>query len=340
MYQLLSFSKAKFFCVVIDLCFLLVHVLMLVIFASNQVTPMFYFNFFSITFYTIFPVIIHLGYLRFFVASTFIEVVLHMSLAIICTGWGNGYQITLIGMCALAFFAEYMGRTIRGKYVPAAPLSILAMAAYLCTYLYVEYNGAPYQLTSGASFMLQIIWGVIVFVILILCLQLFTLMSFHSARLLSIAATKDKLTELPNRYHIAKYEKDYLSKDRWIALADIDDFKKINDTYGHNFGDYVLKTLAEMMQRELKDCEICRWGGEEFLIVGRGSDKDRVSVLLDSFRRTVEAHVFSEDAITTKLTVTIGFAAYQPDITMTDWINIADKKLYAGKFSGKNQVVA
>ena len=65
-------------------------------------------------------------------------------------------------------FAEYMGRTIRGKYVPAAPLSILAMAAYLCTYLCVEYNGAPYQLTSGASFMLQIIWGVIVFIILIL----------------------------------------------------------------------------------------------------------------------------------------------------------------------------
>lgn len=115
MYQLLSFSKAKFFCVVIDLCFLVVHILMLVFFALNHVTPMFYFNFFSIAFYLINPVIIHFGFLRFFVASTFIEVVIHMSLAIIYTGWGNGFQITLIGMCALAFFAEYMGRTIRGK---------------------------------------------------------------------------------------------------------------------------------------------------------------------------------------------------------------------------------
>ena len=214
------------------------------------------------------------------------------------------------------------------------------MIAYLSTYLFVDHYGVLYPLTPGTTLALQILWGVIVFVILIACLQLFTLMSFHSARLLSMAATKDKLTELPNRYHIAKYEKDYMKEDRWIALADIDDFKKINDTYGHNFGDYVLKKLAELMQKELKDCEICRWGGEEFLIVGRGRDMDSVSRLLDSFRMLVGAHTFSENEITTKLTITIGFAVYQPGLTMTDWINIADKKLYAGKYSGKNQVVA
>ena len=339
MNQLLNHEKAKLFCYVVSLCFLSIHILMLIIFALNHVTPMVYFNIFSIFFYVISLLFIKLRYLRFFVISTYLEVLIHMTLAVFYTGWGNGFQITLIGMNALAFFAEYIGRSIRGKYVPATPLCLAGMCAYTFSYFITQKYGILYEFPEKTSVFLQIMWGFIVFLIVITCLQSFTLLSFHSARLLSIAATKDKLTNLPNRYYIAKYEEEFLSDNRWIAMADIDNFKHINDTYGHNFGDYVLQTLSELMQKEIEDSDICRWGGEEFLIIGHGKDIDKAYKVLEQFRSSVEAYNFSNKGSETNLTITIGLAKYEAGLNMTDWVSIADKKLYAGKYSGKNKIV-
>ena len=339
MNQLLNHKKAKLFCLVVNICFLSIHILMICVFALNHVTPMIYFNIFSIVFYIATIFFIKLGYLRFFVISTYLEVLLHMTLAVFYTGWGNGFQITLIGMNVLAFFAEYMGRSIRGKYVPASPLCVLGMLAYTFSYFITNKYGVLYQVSDKTSNFLQIMWGIVVFVIGITCLQGFTLLSFYSARLLSIAATKDKLTGLPNRYYIAKFEEEFLSDNRWIAMADIDNFKRINDTYGHNFGDYVLQTLADLMQKEIEESDICRWGGEEFLIIGHGRDIKKAYKILDNFRVAVEKYNFSNKGSETNLTITIGLAKYEAGLNMTDWVNIADKKLYAGKYSGNNKIV-
>lgn len=282
---------------------------------------------------------IHKSFLRYFVIGTYLEVVLHMTLAVIYTGWDHGFQITLVGMNALTFFAEYVGRSIRGKYVPATPFCLLGMVAYLFSFIMSNKYGAVYPLTEKTSTALEIIWGIIVFVIVIVCLQGFTLLSFHSARLLSNAAIKDKLTNLPNRYYIAKYEKDYLKENRWIAIADIDNFKKINDTYGHNFGDYVLQTLANLMQSSFKETEVCRWGGEEFLIIGKGTDINKAYDVLENFRKEVEEFSFENEEASTKLTITIGLSQYSKGLSLNDWVNTADKKLYAGKYSGKNKIV-
>lgn len=339
MNQLLDRSRGKTICYLLNICYLTIHCMMIYIFSINNVTPMVRFNIFSIIFYVATLVVIKYGCFRLFITATYLEILLHMTLAIIYTGWGHGFQVTLIGINSLAFFGEYALRSIKGKYVPAAPFGFLGMFFYLASYILTSKFGVLYPLSDNSSYFLQILWGLVVFTILIACLQGFTLISFHSARLLSIEATKDKLTSLPNRYHIAKYEKDYLAGDRWIALADIDDFKNINDTYGHNFGDFVLIKLAELMQTEMPDTEICRWGGEEFLIVGKGNDLDKAYTLLDTFRKTIENYTFSDKGTDVKLTITIGLAAFEPDISMTEWINIADKKLYAGKYGGKNQVV-
>ena len=93
------------------------------------------------------------------------------------------------------------------------------------------------------------------------------------------------------------------------------------------------------MQKDLPECEICRWGGEEFLIIGKGHDIDIAYKILDTFRKSIEAFTFSKDGTDVKLTITIGLASFAPDLSMTEWINVADKKLYAGKYGGKNQVV-
>lgn len=312
---------------------------MVYLFAVNHVTPMMKFNIFSIVFYLFTLFMIHKSFLRYFVIGTYLEVLLHMTLAVIYTGWGNGFQITLIGMNILTFFAEYVGRSIRGKYVPAHPLCVLGMLAYISSFILSRKFGVVYPLPDNISAILEISWGIIVFIIGIVCLQIFTLLSFHSARLLSNAAIKDKLTNLPNRYYVSKNEKDYLNENRWIAIADIDNFKRINDTYGHNFGDYVLQTLANLMQSSIKDTEVCRWGGEEFLIIGKGNNLDKAFNTLEKFRKEVEDYTFENDEASTKLTITIGFSQYNKGLSLNEWINTADKKLYAGKYSGKNKIV-
>ena len=339
MNQLLNYSKAKLFCYIINICFLFIHIFMVIIFAANSVTPMVKFNIFSIVFYIITMFTIKKRYLRFFVVSTYIEVLIHMNLAVYFTGWNNGFQITLIGMNILMFFAEYVGRSIKGKYIPAMPLCILGMLSYVQSYIMTNKYGISYPLSETTSTALEIIWGLVVFIIGIICLQGFTLLSFHSARLLSNAATKDKLTNLPNRYYIAKNENEYLQKNHWIAIADIDNFKNINDTYGHNYGDYVLQTLSKMMQKSLADTTVCRWGGEEFIIIGQGNDINKAYNTLDIFRKEVSEYDFSDNGQSTKLTITIGLADYKEGISLTEWVNIADKKLYAGKYSGKNKIV-
>lgn len=339
MNQLLNYSRAKLFCYVINICFLVIHILMIILFAVNSVTPMFRFNIFSIIFYILTLIIIHKGYLRFFVIGTYYEVLLHMTLAVIFTGWDHGFQITLIGMNILTFFAEYVGRSIRGKYVPASPLCISGMLAYIISFILSEKFGVMYHLPDKTSSFLEITWGIVVFIIGIVCLQGFTLLSFHSARLLSNAAIKDKLTNLPNRYYVSKNEKDYLHENNWIAIADIDNFKKINDTYGHNFGDFVLQTLAKLMQDDINGTEVCRWGGEEFLIIGKGNDINKAFDKLEKFRKKIEEYTFENDEAATKLTITIGLSQYSKGLSLNEWVNIADKKLYAGKYSGKNKIV-
>ena len=89
----------------------------------------------------------------------------------------------------------------------------------------------------------------------------------------------------------------------------------------------------------IKDTEACRWGGEEFLIIGKGKDINKAYKLLDKFRNEVSTHEFKENETSTKLTITIGLTQYKDGMSLDEWVNTADKKLYAGKYSGKNKVV-
>jgi diguanylate cyclase (GGDEF)-like protein len=279
-----------------------------------------------------------------FIVATYLEVLVHMTLAVYFTGWENGFQITLFGMNIMIFFAEYLGRSIEGRYVPALPFSILGMFMYIGAYIVSQKHTAAYSLPPELSFWLEIAWGAVVFIINIVCLQGFVYLTFNSEAILSEKATRDRLTGLPNRYYMSTYLSD-LEKERrlessWIAMMDIDDFKLINDKYGHNFGDYVLQTIANIMNKYCVETQFCRWGGEEFLVVGEiGEGMDEQYKRLDTFRSRVEEHLFKYDGLSINLTMTIGAVAYEKGQTIDEWINMADKKMYLGKQNGKNQVV-
>ncbi|SEA75975.1 diguanylate cyclase (GGDEF) domain-containing protein [Oribacterium sp. KHPX15] len=337
----LNMKKAKILASGMAICFLLIHILMFNVFLQCNVVPMARFNIFSILFYLSMLFIVHKGWLPFYTFAVYTEVAVHMTLAVILTGWESGFQVTLIGMNVLAFYAEYTGRTLKLKVFPVLPLSIAGMFLYLGSCVYLNYHPAPYALPKIAELRLSLLWGFIVFVVSIFILQLMVIIADSSQLKLEYQLSHDHLTGLPNRYFLSQKFETLKNNNRpfWIAIADIDDFKKINDSFGHNCGDYILKTVGEILSSKGVQC--CRWGGEEFIFVEEQSETlpDRFAFLND-LRQTIEDHPFVYEGTELKVTMTFGLAhSSERKPNIDEVIRDADEKLYAGKYGSKNRVV-
>lgn len=122
----------------------------------------------------------------------------------------------------------------------------------------------------------------------------------------------------------------------WLAVIDIDHFKRVNDNFGHLIGDEVLLLMARQMRLNFRfHDQLYRFGGEEFVVLMRCADHADAACALERFRAKVEAHVFPQ--INT-ITVSVGFAALRPDDTPGGAFDRADKAVYYAKAHGRNQV--
>jgi diguanylate cyclase (GGDEF)-like protein/PAS domain S-box-containing protein len=163
---------------------------------------------------------------------------------------------------------------------------------------------------------------------------------------LEIESKVDPLTGLYNRRYILNRINEDLSalntndNNFSIIITDIDFFKKINDTYGHAFGDYVLKTVSDILKAMVGEAGcVSRWGGEEFLIFLSGSNLKEARIIAEKIRKKVEETSFGYDSNQISLTMTFGVAIYNKNESIDDMIKKADDSLYLGKNSGRNQVI-
>jgi hypothetical protein len=131
MHSSLSFKQFKKLSYFMAALFLAVHIVMLCIFRQSGVMPMCAVNLCSIAFYCAMLFLIHRDCLRGFVVASFLEICLHMGLAEYYTGWNSDFQITLIGICVLLFYAEYIGKSMYVACTPAVFLAPAAVLAYL-----------------------------------------------------------------------------------------------------------------------------------------------------------------------------------------------------------------
>lgn len=153
-------------------------------------------------------------------------------------------------------------------------------------------------------------------------------------------ASTDPLTGLYNRF---KFSELYLSEytamiqrnnDMSIILLDIDFFKSVNDTYGHNIGDQVLIQVSHALLKTLRSIDIvCRWGGEEFVVLLPTASLQNAADLAEKLRVYIEE---LEIDVVGKLTASFGVSQVREDDEMQDVIARADKALYSAKNSGKN----
>ena len=163
---------------------------------------------------------------------------------------------------------------------------------------------------------------------------------------LELLSKKDPLTGLYNRRGILeKIEREAeiiqrTKKPFSIAICDIDDFKKINDTFGHGAGDLVLRQLAVMFMENLRKADaVARWGGEEFLFFFPETNIEGAYATAEKLRILALEKDFFYNGLSFAVTLTFGIAEYKTGYDIQSVIDFADKALYRGKKTGKNKTV-
>lgn len=156
---------------------------------------------------------------------------------------------------------------------------------------------------------------------------------------LSRHAQRDQLTGLYNRYGFLKETQQFQSDRYCVVMCDIDDFKQINDLYGHAVGDRILTEIARVLSVSVRREDIvCRWGGEEFLMVIQ-SDMKTARAIVDRIRRKLCAVTVETQSAVVTATMTFGMADCQEAETLDGVVQTADYNLLRGKRAGKNCAV-
>ncbi len=181
----------------------------------------------------------------------------------------------------------------------------------------------------------------------ILIISRLTVMNMERSKLFNWAIT-DELTQLYNYHYLQlRLEQEISRIKRYpaplsIVMIDVDNFKKINDNFGHPFGNYVLKEVANIIKKYTRnnvDIPI-RYGGDEFLLILPQTDLKGAVTVAERIRKAIEEHKFEEKGITTEVRISGGVAGMNPEDTFTkeELIKKADDALYRAKKAGKNRV--
>lgn len=262
-------------------------------------------------------------------------------------GTAIGFQTALLSAILLFYYKTAEKRSLK------VVSSILCGLTVIIASFYTISHGAVYA-TSDKQFFILYTGNIIVMIITIMIISHFYCLKFLSSeeKILSYAkrlehlATVDTLTKLQNRRgmmkHIEKLAGSYNSTNVpfSLALSDIDFFKKVNDTYGHDAGDYVLTNLSVILEDFMKGKgHVARWGGEEFLFVFEGDNGDIVFEELNKLKFLIEKSIFTYKDFAFGVTMTFGLEEFDSNMGIEKTIEKADAKLYQGKEHGRNCVI-
>ncbi|HAE86741.1 TPA: hypothetical protein DCG86_01820, partial [Candidatus Marinimicrobia bacterium] len=125
-----------------------------------------------------------------------------------------------------------------------------------------------------------------------------------------------------------------------LMMMDLDDFKKINDTHGHLYGDYMLRIVADIIKNNIRMVDIvARYGGEEFTVILANAEKEAAMGTAQRIRQKIAEYPFEQDGIRASVTVSIGMASFPEDShDGISLIQVADDAMYKAKRAGKNRV--
>lgn len=325
-------------CVVVNMALFIFVAFMMTFFVYFNIKPMIYYSVMALTGYALYFILLKKKYVCIYMWCVYATIVIYMAIATICLGYKCGFHLYSMSLIPIIFYSQYMATKINTKDPNPLAVSIFIAAVSILSSAIAIINGPLYEINRKITFVMLACNAISVSAFLIYYTRMIVSLVIESERKLNSIANIDLLTELYSRRYMINYLEEYNTVNGgWLAMADIDNFKKINDTYGHNCGDYVLNFIAQKMKNVCSDCVISRWGGEEFLI--HNGNPDSTHKILEKLRKEIENSecVYKQQKI--KISLTIGVAGRNCSENIEEWIKHADDKLYYGKNNGKNMVV-
>ena len=326
------------------------HILYITLFAAAGVRAMVIFNVFSIAFYVLMIILVNWVKDKLsLIYASIAEIIIHASAATICVGCTPDFMMFLLMLVTLSFLIPNKNRN--------APFVVMWTSLILYGLLKYFYRDTDFAAYPMANKSFSTIFYIINFFagsfVLVYTTSIYSLMiRYKECKLrvqteqLRIMASVDPLTNLSNRRAMTKTLDEIRQKctdtdSRYvIGLGDIDNFKRVNDTYGHDFGDIVLSKVAEVITEAMppNGCA-ARWGGEEFLFIIPDSDINSGRQYAEKIIQTIEKAEFTHNETKFHVTMTFGVCEGTKNDIIDKIISCADKRLYKGKHNGKNMVV-
>ncbi len=334
---------------IINTLLLLYHVFFGFLFYKNQAHYLYYFNYISILTYLVCYFILYKQKSYLYIAVVFLEIYVFMLLSVIGIGWDYGFQQYCFSFVASLLFTDFYMNKRHKLRKTTILFIILNVITYLFMRLWTYKQPYIYVIADTSLIPTFYITNAIItfgFLILYFCIYSNTVLRLEQS--LVEAASRDPLTGLRNRRGmqdlLSTVPNTSLPYQMCIAMIDIDNFKKINDTYGHDIGDEVLIALANILlerHTQNQSFHVCRWGGEEFLIFYRKYKKTEQEVYLqfDELRKQIAKTVLHFNDLEISFTITTGLSLYNKNMSIEDMIKQADANLYFGKEHGKNVVI-
>lgn len=284
--------------------------------------------------------LIHKGKLNIYVRMVYLWLTLYMGITTICLGTSCGFHLYSFSMIPIIFISEYISYKLGSHGVKSLYVSIIVALFFLICTGYVSFRGSVYQMDQNVASVFRISNAMIVLGFLIFYGNFLIRSIINSEEKLKEMAHIDSLTGLYNRHYMVGFLDSLIkgSSQGQLAIADLDDFKKINDIYGHNAGDTVLKTVSDKMNDVCKNCTIARWGGEEFLIF-LPYPIDEAHAMLESMRSRICSEPVEFEGTKISISLTIGLSKRDNEQSIDEWTKSVDEKLYIGKKNGKNTIV-
>lgn len=330
---------------------LVTHIFLELLYIVLGCLPMVIVNIASILSYVVSRYFVKKGNTYITIWIMFLEVYLHIVFACIFMGMACGYHLWLFGTFSSIFLPFFIPDLSIVQKIQIGIFSFIIVATFIVLtamdrlgVLPTAYNVNP-QIAHGLYYFNAILG----FGSIMLYMGIYNARMNSRSREFQLAADHDFLTGIYNRQRMQKIldaevlrAKELGEGMLAIAIVDIDFFKKINDTYGHEVGDEALKQLTDIFEKNANIGMLYgRWGGEEFMLIApEHYSYSEFVELLEDIRKQTEDNSFLADGHTISFTISIGAAEYTPEINSSRFVDMADERLYKAKESGRNKIVS
>lgn len=327
--------------------FLVIHAGFLILFLNQKLTIMVVAEILSLISYVLLLYKLHYKITRYdtevlsgLVTFVLVEVDLYMVVAAILMGEGCNFDNYVYGLLLITSFQFYISHNFKRDIL----LKVMIMASYLGVKI-CEMNYPPYyrDYSSWVVTFFTFVNPLIVTGATILFVIMVPILIFKYEDKLTQKASLDELTGLLNRSFLDKL---HFDEEKYnLAMLDIDDFKQINDIYGHHNGDLILQDLGnrlKALEEKYDNTFVIRWGGEEFVVVYHVNNENNYVFLdiMEQLRREIsESAVCIDYEQIVNYKATIGVAFHSEGDSYEELLKVADSRLYWGKQHGKNKVV-